>query len=228
MKTTAIERRKIIDFLRVLKKNNERTWFKANRALYDEAAEIFNRMAAELINAIAAFDTDVQGIEVKQTTYRIYRDTRFSNDKSPYKTHIGSFINPRGIKSPHLGYYLHIEPDESMIACGGYWLPSDALFAVRNEIVADPQRLLNIMEDSDFQKFYGNTIGFDCLKTIPKGFPKDFPHPALIRPRAYCVSMPLSDDEITNDDWLDRAISACRAAKPFMDYINETVDDYID
>ena len=227
MTTTATERRKVLDFLRMLKKHNERTWFKSHRPLYDEAADIFHRMATDLISAIAEFDPDVSGIEVKQTTYRIYRDTRFSNDKSPYKTHIGSFINPRGIKSPHLGYYLHIEPNASMIACGGYWLPPEALFAVRNEIVADPQRLLNIMDTPAFRECYGTTIGFDCLKTVPKGFPKDFPHPALIRPRAYCVSRPLNDEEITDDGWLDRATFACCAAKPFMDYINETVDNYL-
>ena len=227
MTTTATERRKVLAFLQTLKKHNERTWFKANRSLYDEAADIFYRMAADLINAIAEFDPDVSGIEVKHTTFRIYRDTRFSKDKSPYKTHIGSFINPRGIKSPHLGYYLHVEPGESMIACGGYWLPTEALFAVRNEIVADPQRLLTIMKAPDFQEHYGTTIGIDCLKTIPKGFPKDFPHPALIRPRAYCVSLPFSDEEVIDEGWLDRASFACRAAKPFMDYINETVDDYL-
>ncbi len=227
MKTNATERRKVLAFLRQLKKHNDRTWFKANRALYDEAADIFNRMAAEFISAVANFDHEVVGIEVKQTTYRIYRDTRFSHDKSPYKTHIGSFLNAQGQKSPYLGYYLHIEPGACMVSCGNYWLPSDTLQAIRNDIVANPQRLLDIINEPEFIKLYGDEIGFDCLKTTPKGFPKDFPYPNLIRPRAYGLCHYYSDAEIASPQWIEHVVHACQVGKPFMDYFNEIVIDYI-
>lgn len=225
--TNPAERKKTFAFIRTLKAHNDRTWFKANRPRYDEAAEIFSRMAEEFIHVLAEFDNEVAGIQPKQTTFRIYRDTRFSADKSPYKTHLGSFVNARGLKSPYLGYYLHLEPGACMVACGNYWLPAEALHAIRNGIVADPAPLLAIMDNPEFKKHFGTAIGFDCLKTIPKGFPKDFPHPDLIRPRAYCVSMPLADSDITAKDWLATISNACSAAKPFMDYINDTVQDYI-
>ncbi|MBR4553482.1 MAG: DUF2461 domain-containing protein [Bacteroidaceae bacterium] len=227
MNTTNTERKKVLSFLRQLKQHNERPWFKANRALYDETADIFQRMAADFIQSLADFDEEIAGIEVKKTTYRIYRDTRFSADKSPYKTHIGSFINARGQKTPYLGYYLHVEPNASMVACGNYWLPSDTLQAIRNEIVANPKRLLDIITEPRFKQLFGETIGMDCLKTVPKGFPKDFPHPELIRPRAYCVMLPLTDSEVVSANWLQRATEACQVAKPFMDYFNETVEDYL-
>lgn len=227
MNTTTAERKKVFAFLRSLRAHNERPWFKEHRALYDEAADIFHRMASDFIKAIAEFDEEVAGIEVKNTTYRIYRDTRFSNDKSPYKTHLGSFLNAHGQKSPYLGYYLHVEPGASMVACGNYWLPADILSAVRNGIVADPTPLISIMDEPRFRALYGSEIGFDCLKTVPKGFPKDFEYPELIRPRAYSVSLSLNDLDITSPDWLPRVVDACRVAKPFMDYINETVADYL-
>ncbi|MBR1838702.1 MAG: DUF2461 domain-containing protein [Bacteroidaceae bacterium] len=225
--TTISARRKVLQFLRDIKLNNNRPWFKAHRAVFDEAQAIFHDMAQELIDDIATFDAEVAGIEARSTTYRFYRDTRFSADKSPYKRHFGTFINTHGTKAFTMGYYYHIEPGASMIACGNYWHPTDALTAIRNDIVANPQLLLRIVEDARFQALFGQEIGMDCLKTVPKGFPKDFPHPELIRPRAYCVQMPLSDDKVLSSDWLEHVGEACRVAKPFMDYINQTLEDYI-
>ncbi len=228
MPTTQAERRKIFQFLRQIRANNNRPWFHNHRALYDEARDIFLRMIGELINEISTFDEQIIGLEPKRTTYRIHRDTRFSADKSPYKIHLGSFINTHGTKAFTLGYYLHLQPDECMLACGNYWMPPEALTAIRNDIVANAEPLLSILHDRHFKSVYGaSEIGTDCLKTVPKGFPKDFPHPELIRPRAYCLTLPLSDNDVLAPTWLNHIAQACRAAKPFMDYFNATLEDYI-
>ncbi|MBP3228888.1 MAG: DUF2461 domain-containing protein [Bacteroidaceae bacterium] len=227
MPTTTSQRRKVFAFLRQIKRHNDRVWFNANRPLYQEARDVFLDMSQELIDRIATFDPEIGGIAPKSTVYRINRDTRFSADKSPYKTHLGSFITPHGPKSAYLGYYLHVEPGASLVACGGYWLTPEMLAAVRNSIVAETDRFRAIVEAPAFREAFGTELGVDCLKTLPKGFPKDYPHPEYLRPRAYTVWHNLSDDELLDASWADRAADLCRLGKPFMDFINDTVADYL-
>lgn len=218
-------RENIFAFLRNIAAHNDREWFKAHRAEYDEARAIFEDMAQTLINRISTFDPEVANVEVNNTLYRFYRDTRFSPDKSPYKRHFGTYINTMGKKSIHGGYYFHIEPDNSMAACGSYWLPSDALYAVRNSIVVEIDRFRSIVENPEFKSLYP-TIGIEHLKTLPKGFPRDFPYPEYIRPKDYALCTTLTENDILADDWADTVAYRFKVLKPFLDFINETVDDY--
>ena len=115
----------IIDFLTDLSQNNDRTWFEANRGRYKLVKQRMDEVAAEFIEAVAAFDPSVEGVQVKDATYRIYRDTRFSKDKSPYKTWWGVYVCPHGKKSGFSGYYMHVEPDQNCyMLCTGADCPS--------------------------------------------------------------------------------------------------------
>lgn len=216
----------IMDFLRDIAAHNDREWFAAHRSRYDAAQAAFAGMAATMIDHIGRFDPEVAGLPVKGTLYRFYRDTRFSPDKSPYKRHLGSYINPRGKKSPHGGYYLHLEPGGCLLAGGAYCLEGPLLKAVRRSIVDRTNEYAAIVEDAEFRRLFPQ-IGMERLKTMPAGFPRDFAHPEYLRPKDFSVSHAVADDFFATADWPERAAAVFRRMKPFLDFVNDTIDDYI-
>lgn len=216
----------IFKFLKDIAAHNDREWFHAHRDRFDAAYARFTAVAEAMIARIAQFDPDVAGLPVKGTLYRFYRDTRFSADKSPYKRHFGSYINPRGKKSPHGGYYLHFEPGHSLVACGAYCLPPAILRAVRRSIVDRTDEFRAIVEAPHFADAFP-TIGMERLKTVPAGFPRDFSYPQYLRPKDYSVWHNLDDSFFLRPGWEDRAADLFREMKPFLDFVNDTIDDYL-
>ena len=157
-----------LEFLNGLKHNNNREWFLKNQAAYKDAKLNFETFVQEIINQIIVFDPIMKGLEVKSCIFRINRDIRFSNDKSPYKSNFGAFI-VRGGKmngDKFAGYYFHIEPGGSMIAGGAYVPPSQWLNAIREKISDEPDEFLKIINDKNFKKYFGNIEG-EKLKTAP-------------------------------------------------------------
>ena len=130
----------VLRFLARIAVHNDREWMAAHRAEYDEARAAFEDLTADLIRALAEVDPAVAPLTVRDCTYRIYRDTRFSPDKSPYKRHMGAYVNPRGKKSPHGGYYLHLQPGACEIAGGAYCLEPKLLRAVRESSAPSSRR----------------------------------------------------------------------------------------
>jgi len=120
----------IFQFLKDLSANNNREWFNEHKAEYELARAEFDNFLATVIARISLFDETIRGIQPKDCTYRIYRDTRFSADKTPYKIHFGGYINAKGKKSNHCGYYVHLQPNGSMLAGGSLCLPSGSKFCV--------------------------------------------------------------------------------------------------
>lgn len=220
------KRQQIFSFLRAIQKNNDREWFKAHRADFEQATATFHMMIAETIRGISAFDPTISGVSVESTTYRFYRDTRFSEDKSPYKTHLGAYINPYGTKSLHSGYYLHLEPNNSGVGCGPYWLPMNVLTAIRNDIVLRTETFHTILQHAPFKASF-SSFGRQHLKTLPKGFSRDYPFPEYLRAKDYTLWYALSDDFFEREDWCAALCEKFSLMKPFMDFINETIDDYI-
>jgi len=215
----------ILSFLADIACHNDREWFTAHRDRYEAAAQAFAAVAETMIGRIARFEPEVAGLPVKSTLYRFYRDTRFSSDKSPYKRHFGTYINPRGKKSPHGGYYLHMEPGHCLLAGGSYCLEMPLLRAVRQSIVDRTDEFRAIVEAPDFRRLFPG-IGESRLKTVPAGFPRDFPYPEYIRPKDYSVYHYVPDDFFRTPGWPDRAADVFRRMKPFLDFINDTIDDY--
>lgn len=223
--TTNSELNNILTFLQAVANNNTREWFKDNRAWYDEVRLSFENIVRELILRIRQFDDSIAHVDVKDCTYRFYRDTRFSPDKSPYKRHFGAFISAKGRKSYHGGYYFHLQPGECLLAGGTWYLPSNTLREVRYSIVEDLATFRSIVEAPDFKALYPE-IGFDNLKTMPKGFPKDFAYPQYIRPKVYSCFNSLLDDFFDRPDWLQEVAHRFEVSKPYIDFINDTIDDY--
>ena len=215
----------ILSFLADIAANNNKPWFDENRSRYEEARTLFELKTSALIEALATIEPAVAHLTVKDCTYRFHRDTRFSPDKSPYKRHFGAYINPHGRKSPHGGYYMHIEPGSCFVAGGAWQLEPKVLRAVRQSIVDDIDEFRSIVEAPPFSRYY-KEIGLTSLKTMPKGFDKDFPHARYIRCKDYSVSHPVPDDFYFRPDWLTQTLTAFRAMKPYLDFINYTIDDY--
>lgn len=223
--TSNPELNNILNFLHSVANNNTREWFKDNRAWYDEVRQSFEDIVRELILRIRQFDDTIAQIDVKDCTYRFYRDTRFSPDKSPYKRHFGAYISARGRKSYHGGYYFHLQPGECLLAGGTWYLPSNTLREVRYSIVEDLATFRAIVEAPDFKALYPD-VGFDSLKTMPKGFPKDFPYPEYIRPKVYSCFNSLPDSFFDRTDWLSEVARRFKVSKPYIDFLNDTIDDY--
>ena len=210
-----------LDFLTSVKCNNNRDWFNANRLLYSEAKDNFESFVQEIIDEIITFEPIMKGLEAKSCVYRINRDIRFSNDKSPYKSHFGAFIVRGGRKNgdKYAGYYFHIEPGKSIMAGGAYMPPSPWLSAIREKISDYPEEFIKITNSKEFIKYFGSLDG-EKLKTAPKGYPKDHPHVELLKFKSYLVVNEAPDKLVLSNDYKDHVIKVFKAMKPLNDYLN--------
>lgn len=217
----------VFEFLRELAANNNREWFHAHKPEYERARLEFEELLAAVIARISTFDESIRYVEPRQCTYRIYRDTRFSADKAPYKIHLGGYINARGKKSDHCGYYLHLQPEGSMLA-GGCYCPSPALLKVLRQAIADNMdEYRSIVEDPSFRQYFP-VVGESFLKTAPKGFSRDYPFLKYVQCKDFLVSYPLPDDFFLSADSLDRTEAVFRQLKRFSDFLNEIIDAFIE
>src|SRR3546814_892993 len=176
---------KTFSFLRQLAENNNRDWFAANKSIYLDARADTEMFTASLIGEASRFDPTLAGLAPKDCLFRIYRDTRFSKDKTPYKTHMGLWLCPEGRNANGPGYYLHIAPGGSFLA-GGYWMPEAThLKAIRQEIDYNSGELKRIINAPSFRKLYKGLDTEHSLKTAPQGYPKDHPEIELQIGRAH-------------------------------------------
>lgn len=214
-----------LDFLARLAENNDRAWFDAHRAEYKRVQQHFREFVAALIDGIAAFDPSVAGLSVADCTYRINRDTRFSADKSPYKTHLGGFICPHGKKSGYAGYYFHLEPEESgwfggsALVAGTYAFEPPVLRSIREEILDN---------GADFARAIASAEGFtlcreNTLKRTPTGFPAGTPYDDLLRLKDFNLLRGIDGGFLTADDLLRRTLDEFRKTQPFIAILNRAI-----
>lgn len=212
----------IYNFLIKLSENNNREWYHANKELYYKAKTDFELFIDNIIPKIIHIDKQIMPMRAKDCIFRIFRDTRFSKDKTPYKTNMGAFIANGGRKGGNPGYYIHIEPGASMAAGGMYMPPSDKLKAIRNEIYNFPEDLKTIILNKRFVETFGEIYG-EKLKTAPKGFPKDFPDIELLRFKSYTVFESLSDEDILNENIENKILGVFEVMKPFNQFLNRAL-----
>ena len=214
----------ILAFLSDLKENNYKEWFHENKTRYQTVKKEFEQFIAHTIAEIAQFDSSVKNLEPKNCIFRINRDIRFSNDKSPYKTNFGGFIVPGGKNAGYAGYYVHIEPGNCFLAGGIYMPPPDRLKAVRTEIFENTEDFKKIINSADFKKHFKEISSEDQLKTAPKGFPKDFIDIDLLKHKHYTVIKPINDQFITSDKFYTEVKETFKALYPFNRFINEGIN----
>jgi uncharacterized protein (TIGR02453 family) len=210
-----------LDFLTSIKCNNNRDWFIANRPMYLDAKDNFESFVQEIINNLIVIEPIMKGLEAKSCVFRINRDIRFSNDKSPYKSHFGAFIVQGGKKNvdKFAGYYFHIEPGKSMMAGGAYTPPGPWLSAIREKISDNADEFIKIINTKDFIKYFGSIDG-EKLKTVPKGYSKDHPHIELLKYKSYLVVNEAADKLVLGNNFMDHVINAFKAMKPLNEYLN--------
>ncbi len=210
-------------FLKDLKNNNDREWFNAHKDRYLAAKENFDEFVHALIQEIAKFDSQVAHLHAKDCVFRIYRDVRFSKDKSPYKTHFGAHISPVTKKSlihTRAGYYLHLSPGDSMLAGGAYKPESPWLRSIRESIYNDPQAFKKIINKASFKKYFGSIEG-EKLKRPPKDFPGDHPDIELLKHKSFLVTHKLTNKEVLSKDFLKLSGKIFKALAPFDDFLNK-------
>lgn len=215
----------ILSFLKNLSKNNDREWFEKNKPKYLTAKENFDAFVAVLLEKMVPVDGSLAGLNPKKLTFRIYRDVRFSKDKSPYKTNMGATFSGGGKLMQTPGYYLHIEAgNKSFIAGGLYVPPNDILAKVRQEIDYNPKKLQAILNNAKFKKVFGSFDDFDKLKTAPKGYPKDHPQLELLKHKSFIVSHYFTDKEVMDKKFLKNVVDTYKILKPLNDYLSEAID----
>ncbi len=219
----------ILDFLSELRLNNNKEWFDANKSRYKAMQEEFNAFTEKLIESISTFDKSITGLTVKDCTYRIYRDIRFSPNKDPYKTHMGAYICPKGKKSGYAGYYFHIEPQDAnyiggnLLATGVHCPEPKVIQSIREEIFDNGQGF-----DKSIEK--AKRLGFALdestkLKNVPKEFPKDYIFGEYLKLKEFSL-MQFFPAEILLDEkqLLDFTITRFKGCADFNHILNRAVD----
>lgn len=214
----------ILKFLQALSKHNDRAWFEKNKGAYLEAKENFDEFLATFLNELIKFNPDLAALNPKKLAFRIYRDVRFSKDKSPYKINMGAGFSPNGKLVQEPGYYLHIQPGNKSFIAGGIYMPDPAnLNKIRQEIDYNGDRLEKIVKDKKFTKWFKGFDDFDKLKTVPKGFAKDHPRLEWLKHKSYIVSHPFSDAQVKDKKFLKSITAASQAMKPLNEFLKEAI-----
>ncbi|MDV7187517.1 DUF2461 domain-containing protein [Lutibacter sp. TH_r2] len=206
----------IISFLKQLKKNNNREWFADHKEKFQEEQKKLKSFY-ELLQLEMEKHDAIEKLKI----FRIYRDVRFSKDKTPYKVHMSGHFVREG-KERRGGYYLHIQPGESFLA-GGFWAPEkEDLFRIRKEFEMDTVEIREIISEENFQKYFGKIEG-DSLKTAPRGFDKTHPDLDLIRMKQFIVTRKFTDKQITSANFLAEVNNSFKAMRPFFNYMSDVL-----
>lgn len=213
------------DFLNQLRENNNREWLQANRELFDAARLQFMDFAEQVLRGLVAMDKRIpEDIPVSKCVYRIYRDIRFSLDKTPYKGYFSAAYSPTGRSTELPGYYIHIQPGQSF-ATAGLWHPSkERLAAIRQEIDYNSADFRSIVEAPLFQQHAGLDQE-DRLKKAPSGYSADHPDIEFLRLKSFTATKSFSDKEMMQADATDKILSAFQALQPFQEFLYQAVEE---
>ena len=209
-----------LEFLKLLKKNNNRDWFNANKDRYLKEHENIIAFADALLFEMNKHDV-IENQSGKKSLHRIYKDTRFSKDKTPYKSNwSGGF--QRATKSRRGGYYFHIEAGNTFVA-GGFWGPEPKdLKRIRDEFASDPAPLRKILKNKKIADIFGKLEG-EQIKTTPKGYDASSPAIDLLRFKQFYVMKKFTDKEVLSENFPKQMSDAFKAMRPFFDYMSEVL-----
>ena len=209
-------------FLSTLEINNNREWFNENKPLYLEAKANFENVVNEIIAEVAEFDESVERLEAKNCIFRIYKDTRFSKDKTPYKTNIGASLVEKGPKTlNHAGYYIHLEKGKSFLAGGVYMTEPKNLKAIREAISSDGETFLKILNKKSFKDVL-ELQGTKLVK-VPQGFDKENPMGDYLKFKQFTVFHPLSEKEVLDKNFVKNTVKVLKEIYPFNRFLNEAI-----
>lgn len=232
------------DFLSQLQKPecNDREWFKLNEPVYRLAEKEWKAFIEELTPLLIEVDSQIPFLPPKDVIHRIYRDVRFSNDKTPYKTGFSGSFSRSGRKGIFAHYHIMIKPGGQSLIAAGAWCPGkNELATIRSNIMRSPRRLRDIISNPDFVQHFGpperhpdgnhqNIFGMDDeLKTAPKGFEKTHPDIDLLKCRSFCVIHRFLDSEVLSPDFKESLCKVLKVMQPFVHCLNDmmTIQDNV-
>lgn len=208
-----------LNFLKQLEENNNRDWFTANKDFYIKQNQNTVDFAEELLNLLKQHD-HIENESGKKSLMRIYRDVRFSKDKSPYKTNWGLHFK-RATKQLRGGYYVHLKPGECFVG-GGFWGPeSSDLKLIRDGIIAEENTLRKILTDQTFVKYFGKEgLHGERLKNVPKGYDKESTAADLLQLKQFLIRRDFTDQEVLSPGFAQEVNRSFIAIRPFFDFMS--------
>lgn len=215
---------KSLDFLKKIKKNNNKEWFDKNKENYLAAREEFHQQLRKILPEMTAFDKTLAALDPSKLTFRIYRDVRFSKDKTPYKTNFAASINGEGKNSGKGGYYFHLEPGNSYLAGGIYMPEADKLNAIRQEIDYNFDEFKKILSQKDFKKYFGELSDEDRLVNPPKGYDKENPALEILKHKHFIVVHNVKDEQLLKNNFHKEAAKVFKAMKPLLTFLNRGIE----
>lgn len=222
--------KRLYDFLRRLNQNNNREWFKANKAEYEELRQLWLFDIDRLIAIMTEWWPELAGLAAKQCVYRIYRDTRFSQDKTPLKTYFSAGFSATGRSAHGAGLYLQVGPgnlDNNIESglFGGVWCPdSSTLKKLRKAIVDNIEEFEEIIHAPEIEKFYPGWCG-ETLKTVPKGYDRNHPQAGLLRLKDYGKFHPTPEKFYAGPSWVERTSELFSYLKPLIDFLDYSIKE---
>lgn len=214
-----------LQFLDDLKANNNREWFLENKKRYEALKKDYQQLVSDFLDSMKPMDPSLEMLEVKNCTFRINRDIRFSKDKSPYKSHLGVWLSSGAKGQNRSGYYIHLETGASFIAGGLYCPEAEDLKKMRKEIAYFHDDLEAILDEKHFKKEFKD---FDrneknTLKNPPRGYEKEHPAIEFLKLKSFESSQRIAISEVTKKDFVATMSKKLSALKPLNDFINRAL-----
>jgi len=213
-----------LDFLSQLKENNNKPWFEAHKAEFEKAKVEFAAFVAEVLQGVKSFDSKLEGLQAKDGIYRIYRDVRFSPDKTPYKSHFGAYFAEGGKKSVGPGYYIHIEPSGAFVGGGIYMPEAPVLQKIRQEIDYNGNKLQAILNKPSFKKYFPKLWEEDKLSRPPKGYEADNTNIELLKLKSFVCTYNLPIEVLLGKEAPQKIVEALRELYTLQEYLREAID----
>lgn len=215
-----------LQFLDDLRNNNNREWFQENKKRYEVFKKDYHQLVNDFLDVMKPLDPSLELLEVKNCTFRINRDIRFSKDKSPYKAHLGIWMSGGTKGLNRAGYYVHIEKGASFIAGGFYSPEAEDLKKVRKEIAFFYDDLQEILNEKEFKKEFGSldVNENNSLKSMPRGYEKDHPAIEFLKLKSFTATQVYNVSEVTQKDFVKKMSQKLIALKPLNEFINRALD----
>lgn len=215
-----------IQFLKNLKKNNNKEWFEKNRKQYEQAKQDFLELTSEVLKKAGANDATIANLDPKKCVFRINRDVRFSKDKSPYKTNMGMHFSKGGKNAMSAGYYFHLEPEACFIGGGIYMPMPDEMKKIRQEIDYNWAAFKKIITHKKFVAAFNDLskTGEFSLSRPPKGYDETNPAIEYLKLKSFTTSTSLQDTDLTDKMLVKKIVTAFETMKPLIDFLNNAVE----
>lgn len=213
-----------INFLSNLKVNNSKEWFDLHRQTYEAAKADYLKLVTAILEQLKTIDPTLENLEPKKCVFRINRDVRFSKNKDPYKTNMGSFYSKGGKAVECAGYYFHLEPGACFIG-GGYWMPQGSVLkSIRSEIDYNLDEFNSIMQEKSMKKYFGALSQEARLSRPPQGYEADNPAIEYLKLKSFVVTAPLPDEALTDSNLVNLVTDHFKAMKPLVHFLNRSLD----